>query len=77
MIYLTATLPPTAEDELFERLRTTREKVHIFRARTSRTNVAYRLWRPTVSNRYANSYDWIESSEVMGFIQDRIKRARL
>jgi superfamily II DNA helicase RecQ len=47
MIYLTATLPPTAENQLFQRLRTSREKVHLFRSRTHRMNVAYRLWQPT------------------------------
>ena len=77
MIYLTATLPPTVETQLFQRLRTTKNDVHLFRARTHRTNIVYRFWQPTVSNRYANSYDWVEISEVVGFIQDRIKRARL
>src|SRR3954464_3229637 len=76
MIYLTATLPPTAENQLFQRLRTSREKVHLFRARTHRTNVAYRLWQPTVPNQYANSYDWVEDPNIVRFITDRITRAR-
>ena len=76
MIYLTATLPPTAENQLFQRLRTSREKVHLFRARTHRMNVAYRLWQPTVPNRYANSYDWVENPDIVRFIRDRIRRAR-
>jgi RecQ family ATP-dependent DNA helicase len=76
MIYLTATLPPTAENQLFQRLRTSREKVHLFRARTHRMNVAYRLWQPTVPNKYANSYDWVENPEIRRFIRDRITRAR-
>ncbi|KAJ5863522.1 uncharacterized protein N7529_001349 [Penicillium soppii] len=76
MIYLTATLPPAAEDQLFRRLRTTREKAHMFRARTHRTNVAYRLWQPNVPSRYRNGYDWIERPEIVRFIQDRVWRAR-
>ncbi|OGE47045.1 hypothetical protein PENARI_c072G12060, partial [Penicillium arizonense] len=76
MIYLTATLPPTAENQLFQRLRTSREKVHLFRARTHRMNVAYRLWQPTVPNQYANSYDWVEDPNIVRFIRDRITRAR-
>ena len=76
MIYLTATLPPTAETQLFQRLRTSREKVHLFRARTHRTNVAYRLWQPTVPNQYGNSYDWVETPEIVRFTRDRITRAR-
>jgi superfamily II DNA helicase RecQ len=76
MIYLTATLPPTAENQLFQRLRTSREKVHLFRERTHRMNVAYRLWQPTVPKQYANSYDWVEHPEIVRFIRDRITRAR-
>jgi superfamily II DNA helicase RecQ len=76
IIYLTATLPPTAENQLFQRLRTSREKVYLFRARTHRMNVAYWLWQPTVPNQYANSYDWVEEPNILRFIGDRIRRAR-
>jgi superfamily II DNA helicase RecQ len=40
---LTATLLPSEEDELFRRMHFNREQVKIFRARTTRTNVAYQF----------------------------------
>jgi superfamily II DNA/RNA helicase len=43
IVMLTATLPPSEEDELFQRMHFSREQVKIFRARTTRTNVAYRV----------------------------------
>jgi superfamily II DNA helicase RecQ len=43
MVMLTATLPPSEEDELFRRMHFDREQVKMFRARTTRTNVAYRV----------------------------------
>jgi superfamily II DNA helicase RecQ len=43
MVMLTATLPPSEEDELFRRMHFERDQVKIFRARTTRTNVAYRV----------------------------------
>ena len=43
MVLLTATLPPSEEDELFRRMHFERDQVKMFRARTTRTNVAYRV----------------------------------
>ena len=43
MVLLTATLPPSEEDELFRRMHFERDQVKIFRADTARTNVAYRV----------------------------------
>jgi hypothetical protein len=40
---LTATLPLSEEDELFRRMHFERDQVKIFRARTTRSNVAYRV----------------------------------
>jgi RecQ family ATP-dependent DNA helicase len=45
MVMLTATLPPSEEDELFRRMYVEREQVELFRAATARTNVAYRVIR--------------------------------
>ena len=39
---LTATLPPSEEDELFRRLHFDTEQIEMFKAPTARTNVAYR-----------------------------------
>lgn len=41
MVYLTATLPPTREDTLFNLMNTKREDVVMIRMRTTRTNIAY------------------------------------
>jgi RecQ family ATP-dependent DNA helicase len=43
MVMLTATLPPSEEDELFRRMYVDQEQVALFRAATARTNVAYRV----------------------------------
>jgi RecQ family ATP-dependent DNA helicase len=45
MVMLTATLPPSEENELFRRMYVEREQVDLFRAPTARTNVAYRVIR--------------------------------
>ncbi|KAJ9480580.1 hypothetical protein VN97_g12971, partial [Penicillium thymicola] len=44
LVLLTATLPPSAEGQLWKRLHCTRENVSLYRDRTSRHNVAYRVW---------------------------------
>jgi superfamily II DNA helicase RecQ len=43
MVLLTATLPPSEEDELFRRMYVEREQVTLFQAATARTNVAYQV----------------------------------
>lgn len=45
MVLLTATLPPSEEDELFRRMHFNRDQVKVYRAPTTRTNVAYRVIR--------------------------------
>ncbi|PSN58516.1 P-loop containing nucleoside triphosphate hydrolase protein, partial [Corynespora cassiicola Philippines] len=45
MVLLTATLPPSEEDELFRRMHFERGQVKMFREATTRTNVAYRVVR--------------------------------
>jgi hypothetical protein len=41
IVMLTATLPPSKEDELFRQMYVERDQVELFRAATARTNVAY------------------------------------
>ncbi|KAL8991690.1 MAG: hypothetical protein Q9169_007742, partial [Polycauliona sp. 2 TL-2023] len=43
MVLLTATLPPSREGDLWTRMHFQGEKVHMFRARTSRHNVRYQI----------------------------------
>ncbi|KAH2822006.1 hypothetical protein KXW76_007931, partial [Aspergillus fumigatus] len=75
MVWLTATLPPSMEAELCRRMKHDRAAVTIYRARTSRPNVAYRVWRPDMTGVGRGPYQWIESEAVVAFIRDRIRRA--
>ncbi|TKA25363.1 hypothetical protein B0A49_13552, partial [Cryomyces minteri] len=43
MVLLTATLPPSEEEELWRRMCYEKEQVKVFRARTARVNVGYRV----------------------------------
>jgi superfamily II DNA helicase RecQ len=45
MVLLTATLPPTEEEELYRRMYFNKDQVKRFRAMTARVNVAYRVVR--------------------------------
>jgi helicase-like protein len=76
MVLLTATLPPSLEDRLWQRMRWSREQVSVFRGRTSRTNVAYRIWRPMVERGFEGPHRWIQMDHVASFIRDRIRRSR-
>ncbi|GFF34834.1 ATP-dependent DNA helicase Q1, partial, partial [Aspergillus udagawae] len=75
MVWLTATLPPSMEDELCRRMKHDRAAMTIYRARTSRPNVAYWVWRPPIQGVGRGPYQWIESEAVVAFIQDRIRWA--
>lgn len=72
MVWLTATLPPSEEGRLFERMHFPPSSVLMFRARTSRRNVAYRIWRPSM-DQYQRK-QWIEMPHVVEWIRDRIRR---
>jgi superfamily II DNA helicase RecQ len=72
MVWLTATLPPRMEAELCRRMKHDRAAVTIYRAWTSRLNVAYRVWRPDMTGVGRGPYEWIESEAVVAFIQDCI-----
>lgn len=45
MVLLTATLPPSEEDELYQRMHFERDQVKMFRANTARANLAYQVVR--------------------------------
>ncbi|KAF7184882.1 hypothetical protein CNMCM7691_007844 [Aspergillus felis] len=63
------------EDELCRRMKHDRAAVTIYWARTSRPNVAYRVWRPDMTGVGWGPYQWIESEAVVAFIQDCIQWA--
>lgn len=48
MVWLTATLPPSMEEELCRRIKHDQTAVTIYQAQTSCLNVAYRVWRPVL-----------------------------
>ena len=76
MVLLTATLPPSVERKLWSRMKWHPEQVSLFRARTSRTNVAYRIWQAPIEGDLQSHHRWIESDHVGSFIRDRIHRSR-
>lgn len=75
MVLLTATLPPTAEDILFKRMGWPRDQVLLYRSRTSRHNVAYRVHTVPVEEGHDHPFQWVQMPSVVEFIQDRIRRA--
>ncbi|KAL2835637.1 P-loop containing nucleoside triphosphate hydrolase protein [Aspergillus pseudodeflectus] len=72
MVYLTATLPPQMEGEFSRRIHYPRDQIYVYRGRTSRGNVAYRVWRPMVES----PYQWERDPGIITFMQARIQRAR-
>ena len=69
MVLLTATLPPTEEDELFRRMHFNRDDVNIFRDATTRTNIAYRCIEIEKS---AKSKE-VEGS-IINFVQQKMRK---
>ncbi|PKX88229.1 P-loop containing nucleoside triphosphate hydrolase protein [Aspergillus novofumigatus IBT 16806] len=47
----------------------------IYRAQTSRPNVAYQVWQPDMTRVGRGLYQWIKSEVVVAFIQDHIRQA--
>jgi hypothetical protein len=77
MVLLTATLPPNQEHRLWERMNFPPASVCLFRDRTTRRNVAYRVWRPLIERASnAGPQPWVQSPAVVAWIQDRIRHAR-
>ncbi|OKP11118.1 ATP-dependent DNA helicase Q5 [Penicillium subrubescens] len=64
MVFLTATLPPCEESRLFQRMAVERNVVSMYRARTSRYNIAYRVYRPTIALKYRSQNQWLEDPGV-------------
>jgi superfamily II DNA or RNA helicase len=77
MVFLTATLPPTEEDRFLQRIQHPRHEVGIYRARTSRRNVAYRVVRPLLPRGVPREpHQWLAQPEVLQFLHRRICQAR-
>ena len=75
MVMLTATLPPAMESTLYYRMGWPQDQVAMYRARTHRPNVAYRVWRPAIEDGYDHPYQWIQMDAVIQFIQHRVRQA--
>jgi superfamily II DNA helicase RecQ len=69
IVMLTATLPPSEEDELFQRMYVERDEVDLFRAETARTNVAYRVIRV---GKAAKKKEVEEM--VLGIVQQKLRK---
>ncbi|KAK7178083.1 hypothetical protein PSPO01_15863 [Paraphaeosphaeria sporulosa] len=69
MVLLTATLPPSEEDELFRRMHFDADQVKVFRAETARTNVAYRVIKV---GRAARKQEVEEL--VLGVVRQKLRR---
>lgn len=69
MVLLTATLPPTLEPSLLQRMEYQTDQVRVLRDRTGRPNVAYRVWR------VPGGLMWFTRAPVLAFIRERIQRA--
>jgi superfamily II DNA helicase RecQ len=77
MVLLTATLPPSEEGTLFQRMHFPPPSVQMFRARTHRPNVAYRIMHPAMDARVTrHPHRWVEAPEVVAWIQGRVRRYR-
>jgi superfamily II DNA or RNA helicase len=74
LVLLTATLPPSAEGRLWQQIRCERSQVELYRGRTSRTNIAYRVWRPVLERGMEGPNQWIQMPQVMAFVRQRIQR---
>ncbi|KAI9034797.1 DEAD/DEAH box helicase [Aspergillus affinis] len=74
IVLLTATLLPQLEPTLWQQIGYLPDFVHLFRDRTSRSNVAYRIWEPDVPRRTGSA--WVTSEPVVTFIRERIQQAQ-
>lgn len=61
---------------MFQRIQVTREEISVHRERTSRYNVAYRVYRPVIVSAFRSQTQWMEQPSVEQFIRDRVRRAR-
>ncbi|KAK7177507.1 DNA helicase [Paraphaeosphaeria sporulosa] len=71
MVLLTATLPPSEEDELFRRMHFDADQVKVFRAETARTNVAYRVIKVGRAAKKQEVED-----VVLGVVRQKLRRYR-
>ena len=77
MVFLTATLPPASEALFLHRIKHQASEVGIYRARTSRPNVAYRVIRPILPRGVPREpHQWLTSPGVVEVIQERIRQAQ-
>ncbi|KAL4934738.1 hypothetical protein BDV06DRAFT_229585 [Aspergillus oleicola] len=77
LVFLTATLPPTSEAMFLHRIKHQASEVGIYRARTSRRNVAYRVFRPILPHGVPREpHQWFTTPGVLDFIRERIHQAR-
>lgn len=76
MVFLTATLPPEMEPEFSQRIHHPQDQIDIYRARTSRGNVAYGVWRPLIPHTAPHGYGWEQDARIIQFLQAQLQWAR-
>jgi superfamily II DNA or RNA helicase len=76
MVFLTATLPPSTEAQMWRAMKVPASEVNLYRSRTRRINVAYRVWQPEIPMRERGPSQWMYTAAVISFIQERIERHR-
>lgn len=75
VLLLTATLPPSLEYRLWQRLRVQRAQVHLYRSRTTRANLSYYVWRPLLPRGFSSGSDWLTMPSTLDFVRQRIQLA--
>jgi superfamily II DNA helicase RecQ len=50
--------------------------VSMYRARTSRHNIVYRVYQPIIAVQYGSQNQWLEDPGVQQFIRERVRRTR-
>lgn len=75
IVWLTAILPPSIEDKLYQQMKHNQAIVTIYQAQTSWLNVVYQVQQPWIPRVSQGLYQWIKSKAIIAFIQDYIQQA--
>ncbi|KAI3144663.1 hypothetical protein CBS147317_9724 [Penicillium roqueforti] len=70
-VFLTGTLPPSLLSLFLQRLHCTRDDLFLIRDRTTRSNIAYRSFRPQISPEYQGRDQWLQDPQIVRFITAR------
>lgn len=74
-VFLTGTLPPSLEPLFLQRLHCRRDDIFLIRGRTTRSNIAYRSFRPVIAKEHRGCDQWLQDPQILRFIQARQRGA--